>query len=418
MKLEKPVNTNYCATVVTIKNIVPLENCDNLAGTTIFGYQAVVNKTTQIGQIGIVFPAETQLSDEYCFENNLYRHDDKNRVHGVKGYIEDTRRVKAVKFRGNRSDCLFMPLESLEYTGIKVSDLKEGDEFDQLNGKEICKKYEVKASRSGQQQQVKRASRVEKKFMPEHYDTENYFKWSPTLDPETNIIVTQKIHGTSVRIANTVVNRRLNLFEKLLRKLGVKIKETEFDYIYGSRRVIKDPNNPNQIHFYERDIWTEQGKKLIGLIPQGFIVYAELIGWTSEQKPIQVGYTYGIPEGQAQMYIYRVAFVNSEGRIQDLSWDHMVEFCKERGLQTVTELWRGKLKDFKVEKYLDVRFSEMFKTTPPIWLGNNDLVDEGVCVRVDKMVPYFLKAKSPKFLEHETKLLDEGQADMESDQSV
>lgn len=117
MKIDKLQNPNYCATVVKIKNIIPLENCDNVVATTIFGFQAIVGKDTKIGDIGIVFPAETQLSDEYCYENNLYRHADKNRNEGEKGYIEDNRRVKAVKFRGNPSSCLFASLESLKFNG-------------------------------------------------------------------------------------------------------------------------------------------------------------------------------------------------------------------------------------------------------------------------------------------------------------
>jgi hypothetical protein len=83
----------------------------------------------------------------------------------------------------------------------------------------------------------------------------------------------------------------------------------------------------------------------------------------------------------------------------------------------VCELWRGKLKDFKVEDYLDIRFFESGARNC-LWLGDNkDLVDEGVVVRIDRRTPYCLKAKSPKFLEHETKMLDKGVEDLESSQS-
>lgn len=88
MKIDKPINSNYAATVFAIKNIIPLDNCDNVVATTIFGFQAIVSKNTKIGDIGIAFSAETQLSDEYCYENNLYRHNDKNRDESQKGYIE------------------------------------------------------------------------------------------------------------------------------------------------------------------------------------------------------------------------------------------------------------------------------------------------------------------------------------------
>lgn len=50
------------------------------------------------------------------------------------------------------------------------------------------------------------------------------------------------------------------------------------------------------------------------------------------------------------------------------------------------------------------------------WTGMSDkkTVDEGICLRQEGLVPKILKAKSPIFLGHETKLLDEGVEDLES----
>ena len=252
MKINKPENSTYCATVVKIVSLIKLDNCDNVVATSIFGYQAIVGKDTQAGDIGLVFPAETQLSDDYCKYNNLYRHEDKNEDESKKGYIEDNRRIKAVKFRGNRSSCLFMPLSSLEWTGVDVDKLKEGDEFDILNGKEICKKYvrKVRANRGNLQQKAKRFNRVDPEFMPEHFKTDHFFKFAPDLNPETDVIISQKLHGTSIRIGHTVCKRKLNFFEKILDTCGVMIQKTEFDYVYGSRKVVKDINSPYQEHYY------------------------------------------------------------------------------------------------------------------------------------------------------------------------
>ena len=65
-----------------------------------------------------MFPPECRLSESYLAENNLYRHATKNKTPEEKGYFEDNGRVMARKFRGHRSDCIFMPLSSLEYTGF------------------------------------------------------------------------------------------------------------------------------------------------------------------------------------------------------------------------------------------------------------------------------------------------------------
>jgi hypothetical protein len=421
MKLEAPVNSNYAAVVVQIKAVNELENCDYVVGTPLLGFQAIVGKDTKVGDIGIVFPAETQLSHEFASYNNLYRHDDLNRIGGTRGYLEDNRRVKAMKFRGHRSSALFMPLESLEFTGVHVNQLKVGDTFDKLGDQEICRKYVVKTAQTRvEKNKLPKERRVDEKFLPQHYDTDNYFRNADSLPEDATVVITAKLHGTSIRIANTQVKRKLSWKDRLAKRLGVKVQETEYDYVYGSRRVIKDPNDPDQNHFYQQDIWTKEGARLQGLLPEGFIVYGELIGWVSSETPIQKNYTYGIPQGVSDLYVYRVAYVNPQGRIVDLAWDQVKEFCKDLGIKYVPELGRMSALDFKlcVEQYLDVRFNDLgWKDCPPLDAG---LVDEGVCVRVDGLAPYLLKAKSPLFFEHETKLLTEAEktgevTDLEAD---
>lgn len=417
MKLEKPVNDNYTATVVEIKKINQLEGCDNVVGVPLLGFQAIVSKDTKIGDIGIVFVAETQLSEEYTKVNNLYRHSEKNKNKDVKGYIEDTRRVKAMKFRGHRSDALFMPLESLKFTKVKIEELKVGDSFDKLNGKDICKKYTLKKEydRTAKNQEAK-FRRVEEKFLPEHYDSENYWRNMDNIKPDRQVVVTQKLHGTSIRIGNTVVKRTLTKRDKLAQKLGVAVVEKEFAHVYGSRRAIKDPNNTDQEHFYDMDVWTIAGQKLDQDIPENFIVYGELIGWLPTGAPIQKGYTYRVPEGTDDLYVYRVAVVTNQGMLVDLGWEQVKKFCDDRALKYVPELWVGKHADFNVDDWMNKNyFKEGFKNAVP--LADESPCDEGVCVRVEGIAPYILKAKSPDFLLHETKMLDQEVEDIE-EQSV
>ncbi len=418
MKLELPKNTNYAAIVATIKNHIPLEGCDNIVGTTLFGYQAIIGKDIPVGTVGLFFPAETQLSEDYCKSNNLFRHSEKNEDPSKKGYIEDNRRIRAMKFRGQRSDCLFMPIESLLYTDVQIYDLKEGDVFDTLNGVEICKKYVIHLPGvlSNHQAKAKRFNRVDEKYIPQHLDCDHYLRVEHQLPDNAYLIVTQKLHGTSIRVANTIVKRKLNPIEWLLSKVGIKIQSTEFDYVFGSRKVIKDPNNPNQKHFYDVDIWTSEGKKLEGLLPENFIVYGELIGYTSTGGPIQTNYTYESPVNTCDFYVYRIAFVNQTGFVVDLTFDQMVEFCKQRSLKYVPVIWRGYKKDFVAQDYLDKRFNDG-GAVQCVKLSHPTLPDEGICIRIDGMTPYITKAKSPAFLEHETKLLDKGIADLESSES-
>lgn len=419
MKIEKPINQNYCATIVEIKSIVPLENCDNVVSTPIFGFNAIVNKETKVGDVGVLFTTETELSDEFCFMNNLYRHGDRNQDQGQKGYLEDNRRIRAIRFRGHTSNCLFMPLDSLEFTCVELNKLHVGDEFDVLNGMPICKKYEVYRKPQGTPKGTgKRThSRVDPKHMPEHISSSNFFKYGDIFSPEDEVIVTQKLHGTSIRVGNTIVERKLSLWERFLAKCGVGIKMTDFDYIYGSRKVIKDINNPFQNHFYSYDLWTDTGKEQFdGKLPENYIVYAEVIGYTKDGGAIQKGYTYGIAPRTNMVFVYRVAVVNAQGISVDLSWDQVKEFCEKNSLHYVPEIWRGKVKDMNVQQWMDVRLFDTYRNCLDLGLLG-DLVDEGVCIRKEGLTPTILKAKCPKFFEYETAQLDTGEVDLESSQS-
>lgn len=420
MSLEVKGNANYAATVVRVKHIIPLENCDNVVAVPVFGYQAIVGKDTQVGDLLVVFPAETQLSDAFVSVNNLYRHSEKNADPAQKGYLEDNRRVRAMKFRGHRSDALALSVLSL-YPFSPQEGFSEGDTFDHINGVEICRKYVVKtaggptAAKSAAEKAFKR---VDKKFLPEHFDTENYFRNADRIGPEEYIYVTQKLHGTSIRLGNTIVKRELKWYERLAQRLGVRVAQTEFDTVFGSRKVIKDAHNPNQNHYYDTDLWSTEGAKYADLIPQNVVVYGELIGWTRDGAPIQSGYTYNVPNGEAHLYVYRVAVVTADGHLYDLSWPAVREFCKERGLKHVPDVWEGWHGDFDAPYYLDANLRHMLGSDDLVPLAPDSPCDEGVCIRVERLAPLLYKAKSPIFLGHETATIDAEVRDIEAEQGV
>ena len=76
--IKEPKDKNYCATITEIMKIIPLENCDNVVHTNIFGNLVIVNKETKVGDRGLFFPAECKLSETFLSANNLYRHSEKN----------------------------------------------------------------------------------------------------------------------------------------------------------------------------------------------------------------------------------------------------------------------------------------------------------------------------------------------------
>jgi hypothetical protein len=428
MKLDAPKNANYAATVVRINTTVKLAGLDNLVGVPVLGYQALTQNDKEVGELAIAFTAETQLSEEYAGANNLYRESELNHDKAEKGYLEKNGRVRAIKLRGHVSNALLMPLDSVQYA-VNPGDLQEGDTFDTLNGHEICRKYVVpvkpgsQPSRSKIEQAFKR---VDKTVFPEHLDTDNYWRNKHLLDAGREVIITQKLHGTSFRIGHVPVLRELRLRDRIAKRLGVGVSTHEHDVVFGSRKVIKDVNNPRQQHFYGEDIWTAYGKTIAELIPEGYMVYGELVGFTPDGGELQKNYTYDVPAGKAELYVYRVAHINRFGNLSDLSWDGVVQFCNARGFKHTPELarilpsgvdnWLEAAKDAVF--YDDWSDGAEFPDIPLRLSRPGKTVDEGVVVRQDGLVPVLLKAKSAVFLEHETKMLDKGEQDLESLEAI
>ena len=423
MKLDPPKNKNYAAQVVRVPRLVKLEGLDNLDGVPVLGHQALTQKGKSEGDLVIAFTAETQLSHEFAAFNNLYRSEELNNDKTERGYLEANRRIRAIKLRGHRSDALIMPLSSVEFATKDWLDLEEGDTFDTINGHEICCKYEIPVKRSSTSAQSKIAKafkRVDEKIFPRHLETDQYWRSKHGLDPRREVVITQKLHGCLWRGGRVPVLRKLTWWERIAKRFGARVDEYEYDVVFGSNRVIKDANNPDQQHFYSSDIWTDYGKRVADLIPEGVILYGELIGWTPDGVPIQKNYTYHLPKGECELYVYRVATINAQGTLADLSWDGVKEFCANRGLKWVPELYRD-IPEFieseVIEPYLDTAFwldPDGWWDEAPVPLSDKKTVDEGFCLRQEGIVPLILKAKAPLFLIHESKILDTGESDIES----
>ncbi|WP_195167160.1 RNA ligase family protein [Mycobacteroides abscessus] len=428
MSFDAPENPNYAAVVVKVPEPMTVPGLDNLVAVPLFGYQALTQKAgVQAGQLKVLFTAETQLDAEYARENNLFREATLNKDASETGYLEPSGRVKAIRLRKNNSNALLMPLESLAYTGYDVTTFKAGDAFDKLNGHTVCRKYVVPGKGSqAKSNQPKIRQRVDQKLFPMHLDTENLFRNLHVFREPKRVVVTQKLHGTSIRIGRVPATRDKGWLERVVvnKWLGIATPDTAYEDVAGSRRVIKGRSDSN--HFYESDIWAAYAKKLEGMIPENFVVYGELIGWESEDKPIQSGYTYNLTPGTSELYVYRVATVNGQGVIADLSWEGVEQFCASIGVKHVPVLEKVSMKLFGDDEmywqdyfsaYLDTNIAEnpaLRNRDPAVPLSNPVSVDEGICVRVEGQIPRIYKAKSPIFFEHETKLLDKGEVDLES----
>lgn len=419
MKLET-TNPNYCATVVRVNKVNPIEWSDNLVQVHMFGYNVVASKDLKLWELYILFTAETELNTQYLYQNNLYSKVIYNKDVNKKGYIDTNWRIKAIKLRWVSSNAILMPLKSLSYLWIKI-DLKEWDTFNNINWVEVCKKYilpikETTPSGNKTKGITKKYERIDGKQFPEHFDTEQFFKNADKYNPSDIVTVTQKLHGTSLRAGNVKVKVKPTLWDRILRR-----QRYEYDYIAGSRRVIKDLSTREYNHYYtvekwSKDIYNKALDEIKSYIPKDTIIYAEIIGWNNN-TPIQSGYTYWVPQWDFKVYIYRIVSINADNITTDWSYSAIKQFCNNNWLNYCPILYEGKLSEIDIESLMDLNYSlhnESFKDIM-IPLPSNQ-VDEWVCIRKEGITPYVTKAKSPLFLEFETKQLDKWVIDLESNQ--
>jgi hypothetical protein len=150
---------------------------------------------------------------------------------------------------------------------------KIGVEFDELNDIKICEKYIPK--QTNQQNQRNNNKNLIKKFnvlienqFRLHTDTSQLGKSIHRIKSDDIISITTKLHGTSGISSNILCKRKLNIFEKILKNIGIKIQDTEYKNIWSSRKVIKNQyiyNEKNKLPFNIRfrDLRLDLKKELV-----------------------------------------------------------------------------------------------------------------------------------------------------------
>lgn len=435
MTTEIKDSPNYAAQVIRVPAARKLPNSDRLYGLDVFGYLAVVDDSwiEREGELAVFFPAESQLHHDYVAYNGLYRHNELNMDPTEKGYLEDSRRIKAMKLRGNVSNGLVMPLSSFHFLGAATTDinLTEGVSFDTIDGFQVSRKYRIKEVIPRDKVAAKLAKafkRVDEKLFPVHIETDQYLRNEGQLSDDDILIVTQKLHGTSWRGTRTLVRNKLTWLERLAAKLGVRVEKNSYDLLAGSRMVIKDPKSETQKHHYGYDLWTRKLEEVGDRIPDNVIVYGEIVGFTDGGGAIQKGHTYNAAPHTNELYVYRVSVITNAGELYDLSWDQVRGFCARHGFLHTPELWRGRKADFDLEVFTEKDFYKEFtlqlnpdyEADAPVPLSPGGTgADEGIVIRVDRegQIPMLFKFKNPSHYVYETDQLDSGEVDIESEES-
>lgn len=325
---------------------------DSIHLATVLGEQVVVSKDWGVGYIGILFPVDLQLSEEFCYQNSLYRAWQENKDTNKKGFFEESRRVRAQPFLGVKSTGFFTTLGSVEYTGVVLEGVL-GFTFTELNGKEICQKYISEAAKK-QIAAAKKEGKVRKADsfpdFAKHVDSEQFKHYVQTIPEGAILSFHHKVHGTSFRVGYLPEVVPLNGFKKLVNKVLPVFPETKKSYVVGTRNVVL--NDPEKEGFHGSEAFRFHVlEALKPYMEYGMTIYGEIAGFVNG-KPIMpdhdvtalkdkrytdkygktITYSYGCKEHEIRFHIYRITRLTVGGETIEMSQQELDAWCDQRDL--------------------------------------------------------------------------------------
>lgn len=429
----------YCGYITRLKNVRKHSNADRLLCGECFGNNVIVSLDYTENQLGVYFPVDGKLSEEFANKHNLVRKKDEN-GNNIGGYLDpEKRNIKALKLRGEQSDGLFMPLESLtDYVDIKT--LNEGDTITTLNGVLICEKYipKTRPSRNGHStdKSNKKKKTITYPYFEEHIDTAQ-LAYNLHAFKEGDIIdITLKMHGTSQRTAYTLVQKEKTypyVVDKLRKLFRLKPEIIEsYDYISGTRRCTLENYDGG---YYGNNSFREQHhNKFVGKLHKGEEVFYEVVGFTDGGSPIMptvsnkklndkefvkkygsdTVFSYGCEpivsidcdDLQSDIYVYRMTMTNPDGEVVEYSYDYMKYRCEQMGVKVVPMLAKFIIPDYiqlcdDVGSPQEINAGEYVKDIAEKFYDGIDPIGkthwrEGVVVRIENR-PKFTAYKHKNF---------------------
>lgn len=433
------VGSNYLCKVVVTKNLRKHPNADRLLVMSVDGNDVITSNDTPEGQVSIYFPLECQIDHNYLVANNEYRKSlqfNKDLEHPG-GFFEDKGRVKAVRLRGQKSEGYLVPIATLEpLVGSAYKQLEKciGEEFDTVDGILLAKKYVVPRKDKGPNNQPSKKNRFQSKLVDNqfrlHDDTPQLNKNLHRVKPEDIISISWKLHGTSFVSSRVLCKRKLRWHERLLRWMGVRIQDTEYDNVYSSRNVIKNESINKEITkgYYGSDIWGDVNANFKDQLHAGETVYGEIVGYTREGRALQSGYDYKCQATEHKAYVYKITYTTYDGRVVVLGDRALRERCEQLGVRPVPLVFHGRasglvhgpdgLEGEGLEGWRDsflAHLKDNYVRDQDSIFCNNKVPEEGVVTVIEGLKPQALKLKSFAFLEKESKELDKGEVNVEDE---
>jgi len=409
--------SNYQAMIAKVNQVLELKGADKIQVGKVLGETVIIGKEIQVGTVGVFFCSGTQLSEQYCKQNNLFRSKEDNLDQLKSGFFESSRRVRVQPFMKVKSEGYFAPLESLGYTGHDLKKLKVGDTFESLGDNPICKKY-VNPNVKDPSKKNSKKKKLDVPMFVEHCNTSQYRHNKSFIFKGDLISIQSKKHGTSMRVGNHKVNINLNKIKVLINKILPIFPTSRWDLVVGTRRVVL--NNSDSEGFHGKEAYRfEIANQLSSHITKGMTVYGEIVGYVNGKSVMsthntkdlkdkkytakysdQMSYKYGCLEDTYDYHIYRITMASEGGDIVDFTQPQLVSWCKDRDIKPSYDLVEPFIYDGDIDT-LDTLVDYLTERPELLTEDYHDPshISEGIVVRIDnhRLSPTFLKSKSYAF---------------------
>lgn len=377
------------------------------------------------------------------------------------GFFNKTGRVRSIRLGGVVSKGYLFTLEELAKYNPKVKDinLEEylGQDFDTVDGELFVKAYvpfvpEKRTKTSSAKKRNKKIVRFDRMIEGEfsfNYDSLLLPKNIHKIKPTDSVAITVKIHGTSFVCGKVHVKTPIKLpfmrrmCNKFIDLTGLFKKYRTIDYkveygnVTSSRNVIKNKyiNKDVTDGYYSVDVWSEYGELIYPYLSEGMTLYGEIFGYlTNSTKMIQKQYDYGCEVGTNKLMPYRITTSLPDGGKYEWNVEEVKEWTEKLikehpeiadRIHVIDLLYHGTLTDLYPTLSITEHWNEnvleelrndkkhfgMEKDEP---LCENKVVREGLCIRIDDdETNENFKLKCQKFYDREKKLMDEGEVDIE-----
>lgn len=506
-EMSKDGKSEYCIDVIKVGTLTPIEGSDFLAQTFI-GDASIVVRKDQVKEGDLLFYAsnECQLNEKFLSANNLFEigcYEKNSNAQDVKelldkadeydgkvkqmedsdnttlmdemlsqrdvyktkakakcGFFSHNGRVRMIRLKKVPSmGYLFSKDEMVKYCP-KVKNINMEDwlniDFDTVDGELFVKAYippvkEQPIRGDGTKKKNKKLNRFDRMIPGEfsyHYDTQMLSKNMWQFSPTDNVVISNKLHGTSACFGNVKIKTPLKIafykrwFNNLVDKFGIlknyRITDSFVEYgnVYSSRTVIKNQyiNKDVSNGYYGTDIWSKVNDIIKPYITEGMIVYGEICGWANENTMIQKGYDYGCKKGEFFFMPYRITTQIDDGKryeweVSDVR-DWTLKLMKDHPeiadkLHPIDIFYEGTLANLytevsKTEHWHENILHKMMNDKEHFGMEElepmcfNKVPREGICIRKssDPIAECF-KLKTVSFKEREMRSIDKGEVDME-----